>query len=312
MSGALRRFAASAPLMMPAALAVGLAAPDATAALRPWVAPLSVALVVLSMLRVEPARLRAAFDRPGHVAAVCAAMLIAAPALAAGIAFALGAPSWLAAGLALCAAAPPLSSSAAFAIIVRIDPAYVTALSIPATLIAPATVWAVTALLPGMEQGVDVTALSLRLAGLIFAAFGLALLARRVLGAARVNRAAAPLDAAAVALMALIGFAITEDIRAPILSDLSGWLAILAATWALSAGACLGAALLFRGAGRDRSAAAGLACAVRNMALMVAAVTGAVEDRIALVVVTAQIPIYAAPLLMRPLFARLGRERGTA
>lgn len=67
-SGALRRFAASAPLMMPAALAVGRAAPDATAALRPWAAP--------------------------------------------------------------------LSSYAAFAIIVRIDPAYVTALSIPATLVA--------------------------------------------------------------------------------------------------------------------------------------------------------------------------------
>ena len=54
--------------MMPAALAVGRAAPDATAALRPWAAP--------------------------------------------------------------------LSSYAAFAIIVRIDPAYVTALSIPATLVA--------------------------------------------------------------------------------------------------------------------------------------------------------------------------------
>ena len=53
---------------MPAALAVGRAAPDATAALRPWAAP--------------------------------------------------------------------LSSYAAFAIIVRIDPAYVTALSIPATLVA--------------------------------------------------------------------------------------------------------------------------------------------------------------------------------
>lgn len=312
MSATLRHIAQRAPVIMLGALAAGLALPDAAAVVRPAVAPLSVALVVLSMLRVEPAKLRAAFARPGHILAVCVVMLVVTPALAAGLVLAAGGPGWLATGLALAAAAPPLSSAAAFAILVRIEPALVVALSIPATLAAPATVWAVTALMPGLEQGVDVSALALRLAGLIGAAFALSLLARKLIGAEAVNRASLPLDAAAVSLMALIGFAVTDDIGPALAADPAGWFALLGLTWALSIGSCLAAVTLFRSAGQDRAAAAGLASSVRNMALMVAAVTGAVEERAALVVVTAQIPIYAAPLLMRPLFARLRRAGGTA
>ena len=62
---------------------------------------------------------------------------------------------------------------------------------------------------------------------------------------------------------------------------------------------------------RDEAFAAGLCASIKNMAVMVAAVLGTVDPRIALVVITAQFPIFLAPLLLRPLFVRL-RERGAA
>lgn len=304
---ALRAFAAKAPLMMAGSVAAGLLLPELTAVLRPWVSQMAVVLIVAAMMRVEPARLRLAFARPLHVLAVCAVILGLIPALTLGGALAMGAPAWLATGLTLAAAAPPLSSAGAFAVLVRTDPALVTAISIPATLLAPATIWALASALPGVAQGLDLGAISLRLAGLIAMAFGASLTVRRLAGPARVRRAAPGLDALAAALMALIGFAVTHDIGAALRADALAWFGLAAATAAVALAGCLLTWAIFRRQGPERAAAAALAACVRNMAVMVAAILGVVEERIALVVITAQIPIYAAPLVLRPLFARLGR-----
>ncbi|RMH50248.1 MAG: hypothetical protein D6686_06565 [Alphaproteobacteria bacterium] len=297
---------AHAPLVMLAGVALGLGLPSLAEAMRPLVVPVSVLMAMISMLRVEPARLRASLARPVFLGASVLFVLVALPLAVALAAWAAGAPPWLAAGLTLAAAAPPLSSAAAFAILVRIDPALVTAISLPATVAAPATVWLVTALAPGIGQGVDVLALVLRLVAIILGALGVALALRRLLGAGRVRSWAQPLDAALVGLVLVIALGVMHDIGLALRADPAAWLGILALTWTLSLGALAAALALFRTAGRDAAFAAGLCASVKNMAVMVAAVMGAVEPAIALVVITAQLPIYFAPLVMRPLFARLG------
>jgi BASS family bile acid:Na+ symporter len=297
---------------MAASVVVGLALPPLAAALRPWVVPAATLMVLVAVLRVDPARLKDAFRRPRHILAVGAVVLLGLPVLAGGLAWLLGAPSWLSTGLALAAAAPPLSSAAAFAVLVNVDAALVTAVSLPATLASPATVWAVTAVLPGVGQGVDATQLVARLAFVILGAFALAFVVRKVAGEARVARAAPALDAAMVGLVTLIGVGVMHDVGLALRAAPLEWLGIFAATWALSMLSCAAAWALFRPAGPDRAMAAGLSAAVKNMAVMVAAVLGAVDPKVSLVVITAQMPIFLSPLILKPVFARLARPRGAA
>jgi len=305
--GALQVLTRNAPLLMAASVVVGLAAPALAAALRPWVVPFASLMVLLAVVRVEPRRLRDALRRPLHIIAVCAVLLVGFPLAVAALAPALGAPQWLATGLVLAAAAPPISSAAAFAILVKIDAALVTAVSLPATLLAPFTVWAVTSALPGLSEGVDVTALALRLGALILGAFGLAFLLRRIAGDAAVARAALPLDAGMVVMVVIIGIAVMHEVGLALREDPAQWAMIFGAAWALGLACCFVSVALFWPAGRDRALAAGLAGAIKNMAIMVAAVLGTVDPRIALVVITAQLPIYFAPLILRPAFAALSR-----
>lgn len=311
MDGAIRLLRARAPLFMLGGVALGLALPPLAEAVRPAVVSISIAMVVVSMLRVEPARFFHALRNPAYLAAAGLFVLVALPVATAATFSALGAPAWLTTGLTYASAAPPLSSAAAFAILVRIDPALVTAVSLPATLAAPATVWLVTAALPGLGEGVALGSLVLRLLAIISFAILVAVGVRRVAGGARVAGWAGPLDALTVLLVVAIGVGVMHDIGLALRADPLQWLLILGAA-ALVSWASLGLAVAaFWPLGRDEALTAGLCAAIKNMAVMVAAVLGTVEPRISLVVITAQLPIFFAPLIMRPLFRRLrGREAG--
>ena len=295
------------PLLMALSVLVGLAVPDLAAALRPWVVPVSITMVPLSLLRVDARALIAASRAPGRMLAAAGAVLVAWPLVVGGAALAAGLPVWLGAGLVLVAAAPPLSSSTAFAILLRIAPAPVTALSLWATLAAPASLLLVTAALPWIGDALDAAVPALRLAGAIGAAAVLAAGARRLLGPAWIERAAPTIDAGLVLLVLVIGVGVMHEIGAALRADPVRAAALFGATWALSILSCAAGALAFWRAGRDFALAVGTVAAVKNVALMVAAIAPAAEPRVLLVVMTAQLPIFFAPLVLRPVFARLGR-----
>ncbi|MCY3996081.1 MAG: hypothetical protein OXF07_08065 [Rhodobacter sp.] len=290
---------------MLASVVIGGLAPPLAEAFRPFVVPVSVVMVVISMLRVDLAGLLGAFRRPVFLAFACGVILLVLPAATALTCFALAAPFWLATGLTYAAAAPPLSSAAAFAVLVRTDPARVTAISLPATIIAPFTVWLVTTSLPGLGSGVALLPLVTRLVAIILGALAFALLVRRLLGEDRVAGWAEGFDITTVLLVAAMGIGVMYDIGLTLRSNPLQWLGILAAT-ALLSWISMGLAIaLFWRAGREAAMAAGLCASVKNMAVMVAAVLGTVDPRISLIVITAQFPIFVSPLIMRPLFARL-------
>jgi len=309
MSGAaLRLITAQAPLVMVLGVSIGLAVPALATLMRPWVVAISIAMVLLSFLRIDPARLGLAFRSPGHLLAVAVVILLAMPLTVATLAWLAGAPGWLATGLALAAAAPPLSSAAAFALMLRIDAAEVTAISIPATFVSPLTVWLVTSYGPGLGTGIDASGLALRLSVIIGAAFALAYAIRLAAGQARVERAAPMLDFGIMALMVLIGIGVMDDINLALRADPWGWVLILLASWVLMLGSFLVVGLAFRRSGRDKALAAAVAGGFRNMALMVAAVSGTVTPEVLLVVITAQLPLFFSPLLLRPVLSRLSQS----
>jgi len=302
-----------APYFMAGSVLVGLAVPSLAEMVRPWVVPVSIATVMISVLRLEPSRLRQALGRPLFIILVGLVALLVLPILTALAAVLFNASPWMATGLVLASAVPPLSSATAFAILIRIDVAIVTAVSLPATLASPATVWAVTLMIPEIEEGVDVSTLVLRLSGVIAGAFTLAFTMRRFLGAEAVRKAAVPLDAAMVALIMTIGTGVMHDVGLVLREDPAGWIAILVLTWALNLLSCSLAVGMFWPAGRDHALAAELTASVKNMVMMVAAVLGAVDASIALVVITAQLPMSLTPLIIGPVFAFLYRrdERAT-
>ncbi len=308
MNAALALLLRRAPFFILGGVAVGVSVPDIAALMRPWVVPISVAMVVVSMLRIEPAKLLATFRRPVLVTTAGLFVLLALPVTTFLLATASGMPGWLATGLTYAAAAPPLSSAAAFAILVRVDPGLVTGISIPATLVAPVTVWMLTASFPGLGNGVVLGALVLRLSAIILGALGVALLIRRLVGEGRVTAWAPRLDGMTVVLVLIIAIGVMHDIGIAFRSEPWSWLGILALTALVSYGSLILTIAVFWLAGRDEACAAGLCASTKNMAVMVAAVLGTVDPRISLVVITAQFPIFLSPLLMRPLFAYLRRQ----
>lgn len=305
MNATLAFMSRKAPLFMLGGVAIGLGVPDFAAVMRPLVVPISVLMVVVSMLRIEPAKLVATFRRPLFLAAAALFFLLVLPVLTFLLARAFGLSGWMITGLTYAAAAPPLSSAAAFAILVRVDPALVTGISIPATLVAPATVWMLTISFPELGEGVELGALVVRLSAIILGALGVALIIRRVVGAARVTAWAPALDGVTVALVMMIAIGVMHDIGLAFWSGPLAWLGILALTALVSYGSLLLTIAVFWPVGRAEACAAGLCSSVKNMAVMVAAVLGTVDPRISLVVITAQFPIFLSPLLMRPLFSRL-------
>lgn len=305
----IRAFAASlrahSPLWMVGSIGVGLAVPDLAAILRGWVVPISVVMVPLSVMRIDLAQLGRAFRPAWRVIAAALVALVLLPILTGLAGLILGLPGWLLTGLVLIAAAPPLSSSAAFAILLRIDPARVTAVSLMATVAAPATMWLVTKTLPGVGQGIDATALILRLALFIGGAFAMAFLVRQVLGKERIDRAAPAIDSLTILLVMGIGIGVMHEIGQTLRADPLLWLGLFGATWVLSVSSCaIAVGLCWRGS-RDSALATGVVSAVKNIALMVAAIAPVVEPDVLLVVMTAQLPIFFAPLVLRPVFRRI-------
>ena len=295
----------NAPLFMLSGVVIGLSVPIIAEVIRPLVVPISLLMAVVSMLRIEPAKLLATFHRPVFVGLAALFVLIVLPVVTFLLARAFGLPGWLVTGLTFASAAPPVSSAAAFAILVRVDPGLVTGIAIPATLLAPATVWMLTSSFPGLGEGVELGALVLRLSGIILGALVTALLIRRLLGEERMTEWGMGLDGVTVVLVMLIGIGVMHDIGLALRSAPELLLGILTLTALVSYGSLLITMAMFWPIGSDEAFAVGLCGSIKNMAVMVAAVLGTVDPRISLVVITAQFPIFLSPLFMRPLFARL-------
>ena len=295
----------NAPLFMLSGVVIGLSVPIIAEVIRPLVVPISLLMAVVSMLRIEPAKLLATFHRPVFVGLAALFVLIVLPVVTFLLARAFGLPGWLVTGLTFASAAPPVSSAAAFAILVRVDPGLVTGIAIPATLLAPATVWMLTSSFPGLGEGVELGALVLRLSGIILGALVTALLIRRLLGEERMTEWGMGLDGVTVVLVMLIGIGVMHDIGLAFRSAPELLLGILTLTALVSYGSLLITMAMFWPIGSDEAFAVGLCGSIKNMAVMVAAVLGTVDPRISLVVITAQFPIFLSPLFMRPLFARL-------
>lgn len=284
-------------------LLAGLALPGLAVALRPWLPHLIAALLALTAFRIGP---RAALGGLGDLRdtlGILAVYQVALPLAALALFAALGVASHpLALAVTLVLAAPSVTGSPNFAILLGHDPAPALRLLVLGTALFPLTVLPVLWFGPALAGGGDTGLAALRLLAVIGGAVvaGFALRGRAAgemtpaLRGALDGAAAILLGVVVVGLMSALGPALAES---P--ARVAGW---LAAAVAVNFG-LQGAARLAFGRARATPSRA-IVAGNRNIALFLVALPGEITDPLLVFIGCYQVPMYLTPILLGPLYGR--------
>jgi BASS family bile acid:Na+ symporter len=289
-------------------IVLGIALPPVGALIRPFFAETVFLLLCLAFLRVDPAALRAQLSRPRLLIAATVWTMLVVPALAGaaltGLDLADRSPALLLA-LMLNVVAPPIFSSPAMAALMGLNAAVTLALLLACVAATPFLAPALIATFAGSAVTFSPLALGLRLVLMLAGAACAATALRAMLGKPWVERQAERIDGLNVVVLfgfalALMGDVLANTIERPMLV-----LGLLALTSAVTFGLSALTALLFWRTGLHTALPLAHAAGSRNTGLMLAAAAGLVPELVWLYVALIQIPIYALPLIARPMLRRL-------
>ena len=285
-------------------LAIGVLAatflPSLSAALRPFLPALVVLVLAVTMARLDLGVLarRAAQPRRFAVLVVWAlAMLVATPVLVWGLAVALGLPEIHVASLVYTFISPPIASSAAMCLMLGLEAGLAIELTVLASLMTPVTGPFVAKLLLGDTVPIDAVDLSLRVAAIMAAGIVVALVMRRGLGVARIDRMGRAFDGIVTIVLVIFVVPLFDRFWELVLGDPGFALAVLAlvliANW--------GGQIVMAVAGRRVTApeiagAAALMWGTRNISVYLAALPP--DPLFGLYVAFYQIPMLFTPLVL--------------
>jgi hypothetical protein len=296
-------------------IVLGIALPPLGALIRPYFPETVFLLLCLAFLRVEPGALRAELARPKLLFAAAAWTMLVVPALAGAGLTALGldvtSPALLLA-LMFNAAAPPIFSSPALAVLMGLNAAVTLALLLACVAVTPFLAPALIAAFVGPAVTLSPLTLGLRLVLMLAGAACVAAAVRAVFGRPWVKRQAERIDGLNVIVLLLFALALMGDVAINTIERPLLVLGMLALSTAMTFGLSALTALVFWRAGPRTTLPLAHAGGSRNTGLMLAAAAGLVPDLVWLYVALIQIPIYALPLIARPLVRRLGSRNDHA
>ena len=287
------------------AVFVGLLAPPLAELLRPLLVPAFVVPFLTALVRLDWTALGRHARRPGPAALALLWVLVLSPLPVHAAARAAGAPEAIADGLVLMALAPPITASAAFALMIGLDAALAVLLTVTATALVPFTLPPLALHLLGLELDIALPAFMGRLALFVGGCFAGAWLLRRVLPTGFIERHREPLDGLAVAGLVVFAIGIMDGVSAELLARPAFVLGCLAAAFAGNAGLQAAGALAFAPLGRRAALTVGFCTGNRNMGLLVAVLADRAAFELVVFFAMAQIPMYTLPALQRPLYRRL-------
>jgi BASS family bile acid:Na+ symporter len=293
---------------------LGIALPPLGALIRPVFAETVFALLCLAFLRVDPGALRVQLRRPALLVAAASWTMLAVPVLA-GVGLAASgivdrSPAVLLA-LMLNAVAPPIFSSPAMAALMGLNAAITLALLLVCTAVTPFTAPAMVEAFAGSAVTFSPLALGVRLVLMLAGAACVAIAIRAFAGRRWIEQQAARIDGLSVIVLLLFALALMGDVLHTTLTRPLLVLGLLALSTAVTFGLSALSLLLFWRAGPHTALPLAHAAGSRNTGLMLAAAAGLVPELVWLYVALIQIPIYALPLITRPLVRRLSsRENG--
>ncbi|MBB3898343.1 hypothetical protein [Roseococcus suduntuyensis] len=291
--------------LLAAAIFVGLFVPPLAALFRDAITAVVFFLMVLVLLRVDPAQVLAYLRRPVLVGAMLLFLLVACPVLAWAVVSAMGFSGGLAAGLVVVATGCAATSSPAFARLVGLDGEIALVVSLLSTLLVPFTAPPLALGLMGIDLAISLQGLMLRLALLVGLPLVISIILRRMMGPVRLGYWGRSVDGAVVLLVVFYGFGVMDGVLALLLADPVLVLGGIALAFAGMLGLNLITALAFRGAGLRLGLSAGLLSGNRNMALYLAVLPAATDPLVLLFLVLCQFPLFLSPFLLRPIYARL-------
>jgi Sodium Bile acid symporter family len=293
-------------------IALGIALPPLGALIRPAFPETVFALLCLAFLRVDPAALRAQFARPQLLFAAAVWTMLIVPMLSglalSAIHLADQSPALLLA-LMLNVVAPPIFASPALAALMGLNAAVTLALLLACIAATPFVAPALIAVFVGPAVTFSPVELGLRLVLMLAGAACVGIAVRSFAGKQWVERQAERIDGLNVVVLFLFAVALMGDVAANAVADPIHVIGVLALSTAVTFGLSAVTLMIFARAGLHSALPLAHAAGSRNTGLMLAAAAGLVPEAVWLYVALIQIPIYALPLIMRPLLRQLDAGR---
>jgi BASS family bile acid:Na+ symporter len=287
---------------------IGIAVPPLDALLKPFVSEAIFVLLCLAFLRVEPAALRLHLTRPGLVLAAAGWTMIVLPALLGGgcllIGLDLRSPELLL-GVMLQGVASPMMAAPSFAAAMGLDASLVLGTLIASSALTPVTAPLFAYIFVGPALTLSPVVLGVKLLSILAGSALLAIMIRRIVGAAAIERHKQAIDGFNILVVFVFVGAVMETVAARFAGDPGRMLALTALAFSIYFAVLGLTAIVFVRAGHARALVLGLAAAQRNMGLMLAATAGALPDLVWLWFALCQFPIYLTPQLLKPLAQRL-------
>jgi BASS family bile acid:Na+ symporter len=287
---------------------LGILLPPLGALIRPIFPETVFLLLCLAFLRVDPGALRAQFARPTLLIAAAVWTMLIVPVLVGSSVSALDLTAQspaLVLALMLNVVAPPIFASPALAALMGLNAAVTLALLLACIAVTPFVAPALVAVFVGPAVTFTPLALGLRLVLMLAGAACVGIAIRSFAGKAWVERQAERIDGLNVVVLFLFAAALMGDVLATTIAQPLLVLELLALSTAVTFGLSALTALLFARAGWRSALPLAHAAGSRNLGLMLAAAAGLVPELVWLYIGLIQIPIYALPLIMRPLLRRL-------
>lgn len=283
-------------------LLVGLSLPWLASAARPLIGISVFVFLLTSFMRLNGPAFLAVFRAPRRLLLCLLCTLAAPPALVLAVKALLGPgliDPGLGLGLAIYAAAPPIMSSPAVAMLLGVEPALILATVLLATIAAPVLSPILADLVAGGGVPLDLAVLVTRLVGIVGGALLAGLALRRVLGAPWIAANGRSLDGVGVLMYGLFAIAAMDGVLAAAFSHparVAGFLGLSVLLSLLGYGV---ASLLLRPVPPSERVVLGYATGQRNMGLIVAALGASAPETTFLFFALSQFPIYIGPQVLR-------------
>lgn len=290
-----------------ASIFLGLALPQLAASVKPYLGLTVFVLLLFSYLRTDPSAFSRVVKAPRLAILASLWVMVALPLLV-GTVYALSGirdvmPALYTIMILHCAIAP-ITSSAAFAAIMRLDVALSLFALIICNALAPVTSVAIgylflgTSLISPLELG---TKLFFFFAG----AGAVAWVIRRLAGQRRIDEQKDAIDGLNVIAVFVFAVSAMDGVPRIVMADPPFALKLFAFIVALTLLLIGLSVLVFMRAGRERGVVIGLLGGFRNLGVVMAALGASLPEVAWFYFALAQFPIYLFPALLKPLTARL-------
>jgi predicted Na+-dependent transporter len=283
---------------------IGISVPPLGAVLKPFVTEAIFLLLVVSFMRVDVAALRGHMRRPGIVLAATAWSTLVVPLLVGVVCLVAGfdkqSPD-LFLGIMLQTVASPMMASPALASLMGLDATLVLITLVTSTALVPFSAPVFAYMFFGNVLTLSPLALGAKLFAILAGSLLVAVVIRRVVGAAAIERYRDPIDGLNILFMLVFVTAVMGTVAGSFLADPLKIMAILVFAFAMFFALLGTTVLIFRKLGWERALALGLMVSQRNMGLMLAATQSALPAGTWLYFALCQFPIYITPQLLRPI-----------